>query len=178
MPPIQIDQVRFCGQNLVIRSFSPGLHGGLMQILAPQPQASSGTADAAVTMDFHLAPPDEFDRVVPIDPEAEAKKEPGLILADQVYPDTKHHTPDGRLWREYHGLGRQFWDAGQSRYAAVFSPQAFEDHFPLRYLFLVIALSHFLRGRGVMPIHGGCVAIDGKGLCSRPIRAGANPPLA
>jgi hypothetical protein len=164
MPQPYAEQITFCGQSLIIRSSEAGLHAGLLEILRPQPKDVPPVQKRPITLDFHLAPQSELDRILPIAPSAVPAQGTGLLLDGRLYAESTHHGQDGSWWREYEGLGRQFWDLRRDHYSAVFIPEAFWEHFPLRYLYLVIALSLFLRSRQVMPVHAGCVVVDGKGI--------------
>lgn len=111
-----------------------------------------------------MAEEKDFDRVLPIDPSASAENGINLLLGEESYPETRFLGRGQAWWRQFHGLGRQYWNLEDSRYQAVLTPRAFGDHLPLRYLFAVIALSGFLRAKGLIPVHAGCAVVGGKGL--------------
>lgn len=159
-----VEKIGFQGQTLVISCATPELRQGIGQLYSPLPPEVAPAPGRPITCDFHLAPQDEFDRVLPIPREATFRPGSGLILGERIYPESRWEGPGRVWWRQYNGLGRQFWDLDRLAYRAVFTPQAFGEHLPLRYLYAVIALSTFFRAQGLVPVHAGCVVLGGRGL--------------
>lgn len=149
---------------MILRCATPELLQGIKQLYSPMPPDQPSAEGRPITCDYHLAAEEEFDQVIPVSQDATFKQGHGLILEERIYPESRWEGPGRVWWRQFHDLGRQFWDLEAFRYRAVFTPQAFREHLPLRYLFSIIALSTFLRARGLVPVHAGCAVMGGRGL--------------
>ena len=158
------EQRAFCGLRLTIGSTTGELQEALLRVFGPPEPGPPPAAGPELACGFHLAPEPDMDAWLPVDPTAASSPETGLLLADGVHDLTSHKGPGRRWWRHCRGLGRQFWDLDAGRYQAVLTPEAFDGHFPLRYLYSVLALSSLARDHGVVSAHAACAVVDGRGL--------------
>jgi hypothetical protein len=164
LPSPIVDTYALQGQSLVIHSSTSEVREGILGLLAPRPAETAPSDDQPLHCTFELAEEEDFDRALPVDPSAREEKGVDLLLGEGTYPETRFLGQGHAWWRQFRGLGRQYWDLDNAGYHAVFTPQAFRDHLPLRYLFAVIALSGFLRAKGLVPVHAGCAVVGGRGL--------------
>lgn len=129
-----------------------------------------------LTADFYL---EDAAAAVPAMPPSPQRLDEGeLQLGHGVHSWQRFTDGNGRYWRQFDGLGRQFWDLPKGAYMAAIQPGAIERHLPFVHLVSVLSLSPLLRLRGIYAVHAAGAQVQGKGIIFSAVSGGGKSTLA